>query len=323
MSKAYVIGIDIGGTNTVIGAVDARGNVVSSISLKTQSKATFEEYIDDIYCETIAMLKAHEIQMSEIQGIGVGAPNANFYNGTIENAANLRWKGILPLADLLNHKFEVPVACTNDANAAAIGEMTYGAAKGMKNFIMITLGTGVGSGIVTNGQLLYGSDGFAGELGHVTVKHNNGRLCGCGRSGCLECYCSATGVARTAREMLELTSIPSSLREIEISSITSKDVYEAAMAGDVMAKDIFDFTGKVLGEAFSNFVAFSAPEAIILFGGLAKSGDLLLRPIKESMENNILFIWKDKVKIITSELKDTDAAVLGASALGWEADKKY
>lgn len=323
MNRSYVLGIDIGGTNTVIGVVDARGNVIGATSLKTQIRSSFSEYVEDIHHETLNLLGTLDINIDEIQGIGVGAPNANFYNGTIENAANLRWKGVLPLADELHDKFGIPVACTNDANAAAIGEMTYGAAKGMKNFIMITLGTGVGSGIVANGQLLYGSNGFAGELGHVTVKRNNGRLCGCGRSGCLECYCSATGVARTAREMLEFSSEPSQLRNLELSEITSKDVYDAAIAGDKVAIQVFNYTGKVLGEAFSNFVTFSAPEAIILFGGLAKSGDLLLRPIKKHMEENMLFVWKDKVKVLLSELKDTDAAVLGASALGWEADKKY
>lgn len=323
MNRSYVLGIDIGGTNTVIGVVDARGNVIGATSLKTQIRPSFSEYVEDIHHETLNLLGTLDINIDEIQGIGVGAPNANFYNGTIENAANLRWKGVLPLADELHDKFGIPVACTNDANAAAIGEMTYGAAKGMKNFIMITLGTGVGSGIVANGQLLYGSNGFAGELGHVTVKRNNGRLCGCGRSGCLECYCSATGVARTAREMLEFSSEPSQLRNLELSEITSKDVYDAAIAGDKVAIQVFNYTGKVLGEAFSNFVTFSAPEAIILFGGLAKSGDLLLRPIKKHMEENMLFVWKDKVKVLLSELKDTDAAVLGASALGWEADKKY
>lgn len=323
MNRSYVLGIDIGGTNTVIGVVDARGNVIGATSLKTQSRPIFSEYVEDIHHETLNLLGTLDINIDEIQGIGVGAPNANFYNGTIENAANLRWKGVLPLADELHDKFGIPVACTNDANAAAIGEMTYGAAKGMKNFIMITLGTGVGSGIVANGQLLYGSNGFAGELGHVTVKRNNGRLCGCGRSGCLECYCSATGVARTAREMLEFSSEPSQLRNLDLSEITSKDVYDAAIAGDKVAIQVFNYTGKVLGEAFSNFVTFSAPEAIILFGGLAKSGDLLLRPIKKHMEDNMLFVWKDKVKVLLSELKDPDAAVLGASALGWEADKKY
>lgn len=323
MNRSYVLGIDIGGTNTVIGVVDARGNVIGATSLKTQIRPSFSEYVEDIHHETLNLLGTLDINIDEIQGIGVGAPNANFYNGTIENAANLRWKGVLPLADELHDKFGIPVACTNDANAAAIGEMTYGAAKGMKNFIMITLGTGVGSGIVANGQLLYGSNGFAGELGHVTVKRNNGRLCGCGRSGCLECYCSATGVARTAREMLEFSTEPSQLRNLDLSEITSKDVYDAAIAGDKVAIQVFNYTGKVLGEAFSNFVTFSAPEAIILFGGLAKSGDLLLRPIKKHMEENMLFVWKDKVKVLLSELKDTDAAVLGASALGWEADKKY
>lgn len=323
MSKTYVLGIDIGGTNTVVGVVDARGNVIGATSLRTQSRPTFGEYVADIHTETMKLLDSLDISTDDVQGIGVGAPNANFYNGTIENAANLRWKGILPLARELYGRFGIPVACTNDANAAAIGEMTYGAAKGMKNFIMITLGTGVGSGIVANGQLLYGCDGFAGELGHVTVRRNNGRLCGCGRTGCLECYCSATGVARTAREMLELGSEPSLLRNLEISEITSKDVYDAAVAGDKVAARIFDYTGKVLGEAFSNFVTFSAPEAIILFGGLAKSGDFLLRPVRKYMEENMLFVWKDKVKVLMSELKDTDAAVLGASALGWEADKKY
>lgn len=323
MNKSYVLGIDIGGTNTAVGVVDARGNVIGATNLRTQSKPTFEEYIEEIFVETSKLLESLKISLDEIQGIGVGAPNANYYNGTIENAANLRWKGILPLVDELYEKFGVPAACTNDANAAAIGEMTYGAAKGMKNFIMITLGTGVGSGIVANGQLLYGCDGFAGELGHVTVKRNNGRLCGCGRTGCLECYCSATGVARSAREILELDSKPSLLRNIPLEDITSKDVYDAAISGDEIAKHIFDYTGKILGEAFTNFVAFSAPEAIILFGGLAKAGDLLLRPIKDAMEDNILFVWKDKVPVLLSELKDTDAAVLGASALGWEADKKF
>lgn len=212
---------------------------------------------------------------------------------------------------------------TNDANAAALGEMTYGAARGMKDFIMITLGTGVGSGIVINGQLVYGHDGFAGELGHVIRKPNNGRVCGCGRTGCLEAYCSATGVARTAREFIELRSEPSTLRNLEIESITSKDVYDAAIAGDKMAKDIFTYTGTMLGEAFADFIAFSSPQAIILFGGLAKSGDLLLKPIKEALDKNILATFKGKTKIILSELKESDAAVLGASALGWEAKYRY
>lgn len=319
MNKPYVFGIDVGGTNTVIGIVDARGNVIGSNSIKTASYPVFEEYIDAIYNAAEAILREHDITIDEIQGIGVGAPNANYYTGTIENAANLIWKGSLPLCDMISKKFGVPTICTNDANAAAIGEMTYGAARGMKNFIMITLGTGVGSGIVVDGKLLYGSDGFAGELGHVIVKRQNGRMCGCGRTGCLECYCSATGVARTAREFLELSTGDSILRAKPLEEITSKDVYDAAIQGDELAKEIFEFTGEILGQAFADFVAFSAPEAIILFGGLAKAGNLLFDPIKRSMENNMLYVWKDKVKVIPSELKDADAAVLGASALGWEA----
>ena len=217
-------------------------------------------------------------------------------------------------------KFNIPVAITNDANAAAIGEMTYGAARGMKDFIMITLGTGVGSGIVVNGQLVYGHDGFAGELGHVIVKRNNGRSCGCGRCGCLEAYASATGVARTAREFLDARAgEPSLLRSMDVDSITSKDVYDAAIAGDKLAKDVFDFTGNILGEAFADFITFSSPEAIILFGGLSKSGDLLMKPLKEAMDRNTLSIYRGKVKLLLSELKESDAAVLGASALGWEA----
>lgn len=318
MNKQYVLGIDIGGTNTVIGVVDARGNVMGVTSIKTQKQACFSDYIDDIYEESQKLIESLNVSDS-IQGIGVGAPNANYYSGTIENAANLRWKGSLPLSQLLSDKFGLPVACTNDANAAAIGEMTYGAARGMKNFVMITLGTGLGSGIVANGQVLYGSDGFAGELGHIIVKRNNGRLCGCGRIGCLECYCSATGVARTAREFLDRDESPSMLRKIPVDEITSKDVYDAAVKGDSIAKEIFDYTGRILGEAFADFAVFSSPEAFIIFGGLAKAGNLLIDPIKEAMEKNILFLWRNKIKILRSELKDTDAAVLGASALGWEA----
>ncbi|MDE6288456.1 MAG: ROK family protein, partial [Muribaculaceae bacterium] len=244
---------------------------------------------------------------------------ANYFTGMIEDGVNLPWPTPLPLAKLVEEKFGIPVAITNDANAAAIGEMTYGAARGMKDFIMITLGTGVGSGIVINGQVVYGHDGFAGELGHVIVKRNNGRLCGCGRTGCLEAYCSATGVARTAREFLEIRSEPSLLRNLDIDQITSKDVYDAAVSGDKLAKDVFEYTGNILGEAFANMMVFSSPAAFILFGGLAKSGDLLLKPLRESMDRNMMSIFKGKAKVMLSELKEADAAVLGASALGWEA----
>ncbi len=318
MSKPYVIGIDMGGTNTVFGIVDARGVVLASSSIKTQKYNNITDYIDELYNETMKLVEANDA-VDKIYGIGVGAPNANYFTGMIEDGVNLPWPTPVPFAKLLSDKFGIPVAITNDANAAAIGEMTYGAARGLKNFIMITLGTGVGSGIVINGQLVYGHDGFAGELGHVIMKRNNGRLCGCGRTGCLEAYCSATGVARTAREFLEARNDDSSLRNIPTEDITSKDVYDAAISGDQLAKDVFEFTGNMLGEAFADFTVFSSPEAIILFGGLAKSGELLLKPLRNSMEKNMMGIFKGKVKILLSELKEADAAVLGASALGWEA----
>ena len=318
MSKPYVLGIDIGGTNTVFGIVDARGVVLASSAIKTQKHNNINDYIDEFYTEIMRLLDLNDA-VDKIHGIGIGAPNANYFTGIIEDGVNLPWPTPIPLAQIVSEKFGIPVAITNDANAAAIGEMTYGAARGLKDFIMITLGTGVGSGIVINGQLVYGHDGFAGELGHVIMKRNNGRLCGCGRTGCLEAYCSATGVARTAREFLEARTDESLLRNIPTEDITSKDVYDAAVAGDKLAQDVFEFTGNLLGEAFADFTVFSSPEAIILFGGLAKSGDLLLKPLRNSMEKNMMGIFKGKVRILLSELKEADAAVLGASALGWEA----
>ncbi|MCM1111397.1 MAG: ROK family protein [Clostridium sp.] len=318
MSKPYVIGIDMGGTNTVFGIVDARGTVIASNSIKTKKHSDINDYIDELYTETMRLVKAHDA-VDKIHGIGIGAPNANYFTGMIEDGVNLPWPTPIPLARMLSDKFGIPVAITNDANAAAIGEMTYGAARGLKDFIMITLGTGVGSGIVVNGQMVYGHDGFAGELGHCIVKRSNGRLCGCGRAGCLETYCSATGVARTAREFLEIRDEPSILREMSVEDITSKDVYDAAIAGDKLAQDVFNYTGRILGEALADFTVFTAPEAFVLFGGLAKSGELLFKPVREAMEKNMLSIWKGKVKVLASELKEADAAVLGASALGWEA----
>ena len=317
IEKPYVVGMDIGGTNTVFGIVDQRGNVLATDSIKTQAYTKIEDYVDAV-CEKLIPLIESMGGVEKIKGMGVGAPNGNFYNGTIEFAPNLPWKGVIPLAALFEEKIGVPTALTNDANAAAIGEMTYGAARGMKDFIMITLGTGVGSGIVINGQLVYGHDGFAGELGHVVVRRENGRLCGCGRRGCLETYCSATGVARTAREFLVARPEPSLLRDIPAEDIVSKDVYDAAVKGDKLAQDIFEFTGRILGEALSDFIAFSSPEAIVLFGGLAKSGDYIMKPIKKALDENILKIYEGKTKLLVSELKDADAAVLGASALGWE-----
>ncbi len=318
MSKPYVIGIDMGGTNTVFGIVDARGTVIASNSIKTRKHNNINDYIDELYTETMRLLEANDA-VDKIHGIGVGAPNANYFTGMIEDGVNLPWPTPIPFAKMLSDKFGIPVAITNDANAAAIGEMTYGAARGIRDFIMITLGTGVGSGIVVNGQLVYGHDGFAGELGHMIIKRNNGRLCGCGRSGCLETYCSATGVARTAREFLEIRNEPSLLREIPIENITSKDVYDAAVAGDPLAKDVFEYTGQILGEALADFTVFTSPEAFVIFGGLAKAGELLFRPVRTNMEKNMLSIYKNKVKVLASELKEADAAVLGASALGWEA----
>ena len=287
------------------------------ISIKTNKHQRIEDYIQDLHQAFLSLVESQNLD-GEIVGIGVGAPNANYFKGTIEGAVNLPWKGVVPFVKLMEEVFHTPVRITNDANAAAIGEMTYGVARGVKDFIMITLGTGVGSGIVANGQLVYGSDGNAGELGHVIVRPN-GRLCGCGRSGCLETYTSATGVARTAREFLELQRVESLLRRIPVQDITSKDVYDAAMAGDALAKEIFEYTGKILGEAFASFVAFSSPKMIVLFGGLTHAGDLIMRPIKEAMEDNLLNIYKGKVELLLSQLNEADAAILGASALGWEA----
>lgn len=316
MEKPYVVGIDIGGTNTVFGIVDARGTILCSSSIKTQAYDDVNNYADAV-CNNLLPLIESVGGKEKIKGIGVGAPNGNYYNGTIEFAPNLPWKGVIRLADMIEERLEIPTALTNDANAAAIGEMTYGVARGMKDFIMITLGTGVGSGIVINGQMVYGHDGFAGELGHTIIRRG-GRPCGCGRRGCLETYCSATGVARTAREFLAERTEPSLLRQIPVEEITSKDVYDAAVKGDKLALDIFDFTGTILGESLADAIAFSSPEAIVLFGGLAKSGEYLMKPLLKALNENVLNIYKGKTKVLISELKDSDAAVLGASALGWE-----
>ena len=317
MAKPYVIGIDMGGTNTAFGIVDARGNVIASDSIKTGKHSNFDDYVDELY-EAIMRIVADADAVDKINGIGIGAPNGNYFTGMIEDVINLPWPTPIPLAQLISDKFGIPCLITNDANAAAIGEMTYGAARGLKDFIMITLGTGVGSGIVVNGQLVYGHDGSAGELGHVIMKRNNGRMCGCGRAGCLEAYCSATGVARTAREFLEIRDEESLLRDYDIETITSKDVYDCAVKGDKLAIDIFNYTGTILGEALADFVTFSSPEAFVIFGGLTKSGDYIMNPIREAFDKNIMKVFKGKVKILISELKESDAAVLGASALGWE-----
>lgn len=316
--KPYVIGLDLGGTNSVFGIVDRRGTIIATTSVKTQEQNDVEVYVDNC-CTALKKIIEEVGGIEKIQAMGIGAPDANYYTGIIDNPANLPWKGEIPLAKMFSDRLGIPVALTNDANAAAIGEMAYGAAKGMKNFIMITLGTGVGSGIVVNGQVVYGSDGFAGELGHVIVdKSSEARSCGCGRKGCLETYCSATGVARTAKMIVSSSERPTLLRNIPLDEITSKDVAIAAGQGDEVAKEIFEYTGKILGEACADFAAFSSPEAFIFFGGLTKAGDLLMDPIKKAYDENVLFLYKNKAQMIVSELDDAGAAVLGASALGWE-----
>jgi glucokinase len=315
--EALVIGIDIGGTGTKFGIVDRNGNVLFSSEISTKKHKEIGTFMDDLHNSLYPLIQKAGGQ-GRIKGIGVGAPNGNFYTGTIEYAPNLPWKGIIPLAKLIEDKFRLPVALTNDANAAAIGEMMYGAAQGMKDFIMITLGTGVGSGIVANGQLIYGHDGFAGELGH-TIIIPDGRLHeGTGKYGSLESYASATGVMLTAIEMLEKSNEESLLRNVPKEELDSKKVYDAAILGDKLAKQIFEYTGKILGLALANFTMFSSPQAIILFGGLTKAGDYILKPTKEHMEANLIQVFQNKVKILVSHLKESDAAILGASALAWE-----
>jgi glucokinase len=318
MEKPYVIGIDLGGTNTIFGIVDARGTILQSGSIKTGAYPEIDAYINALSEGLLPIIE--KVGGKEfIKGIGVGAPMGNYFSGCIENAVNLPWKGIIPLARLLSDKTGgIPVTVTNDANAAAMGEMAYGAARGMKDFIVIALGTGVGSGIVIGGRLVYGHDGFAGELGHVIMRRENGRMCGCGRPGCLEAYTSATGVARTAKELLMTRTDASLLRNLEPETISSKDVYEAAIKGDKLSIEIFELTGEILGEAFADFIAFSTPEAIILFGGLTKAGDLLMNPIQRSLDKHVLTGFAGKTKLLFSQLKESDAAILGASALGWE-----
>lgn len=317
--KPYVIGLDLGGTNSVFGIVDSRGEIKATTAIKTQAYNQVEDYVK-ASVEALQVIIDEVGGIDTIQGMGIGAPNANYYEGTIEYAPNLVWAhdSVVPLASMFEQALGVPVAITNDANAAAVGEMTYGVARGMKNFIMLTLGTGVGSGIVVNGQLVYGCDGFAGELGHVIMRRENGRPCGCGRKGCLEAYCSATGVARTAREMLAKTDEPSLLRNLKPEDITSLDVSLAANKGDKIALEVYAFTGEMLGEACADFAAFSSPEAFVFFGGLTKAGELIMKPIRESYDRHVFHAFKGKAKFLVSSLDGSSAAVLGASAIGWD-----
>ena len=314
------IGIDLGGTGTKFGIVDRNGNILFSGEISTRGHKDVQAFIDELHKALYPLIEKAG-GTGRIKGIGLGAPNGNFYSGTIEYAPNLPWKGIIPLAKMTEDKFKLPVILTNDANAAAVGEMMYGAAKGMKDFIMITLGTGVGSGIVANGQLVLGHDGFAGELGHTIIFPGGRFHPGSGAYGSLEVYASATGVTKTAIEYLENRPDEESLlRAYDKDKINSKIVYECAMKGDQIALDVYQFTGKVLGLSLANFVMFSSPEAIILFGGLTKAGDLILKPTQESMEENLIQVFKNKVKILVSHLKESDAAILGASALVWDKD---
>lgn len=318
MSQQLAVGIDIGGTNTKFGIVDRRGNILCDGRMLTNQHEDVHGFLDELH-ENLSVLIAQVGGIENIRGIGVGAPNGNFYTGNIEYAPNLRWKGVIPLAKLLAEKFGVPAVLTNDANAAALGEFQYGAARSMRDFIVITLGTGVGSGIVANGQLIYGHDGFAGELGHCIVLPGGRFHPGTGAHGSLEAYASATGVTNTALEFLaNRPDTKSILRDYPKEEINSKVIYEAAMKGDPLAVEVYEFTGKILGEALANFVMFSSPEAIILFGGLTKAGDMIMKPVREHMEKNLLPIFQNKVKLVFSELKESDAAILGASALAWE-----
>ncbi len=314
----YAIGIDIGGTTSKFGIVNHRGEITNKGDISSTTHTDIAKFIDQLYEELEPALKTIG-GLDAIKGIGVGAPNGNYYTGTIEYAPNLQWKGVIPLAKLITKKFKKPCSLTNDANAAAVGEMMYGAARGMKDFIMITLGTGVGSGIVANGHLIYGHDGFAGELGHTVIRPGGRLHWGTGMRGTLETYASATGIGLTAKELLtEKSNEESLLRKLGNKELTSKHVYEAALKGDSIAKEVFKLTGQILGEALANFVMFSSPEAIILFGGVIKAGKIIMDPVKENMEKNLLPIFQNKVKLLFSELRESDAAILGASALVWE-----
>lgn len=316
-SNEFAVGVDIGGTNTKYGIVNHRGEIIEKGDLRTDAYKTVDVFMDALHKVLSPIIEKHQ-KDGKVKGVGIGAPNGNYYTGTIEYAPNLQWKGVIPVAKLITEKFGLPCALTNDANAAAVGEMNYGAARGMRDFIMITLGTGVGSGIVANGQLILGHDGFAGELGHTTVRPGGRKHRSTGLYGSLEAYCSATGIAMTAIELLEQSKEDSILRKHDVNKIDAKIVYECAVKGDKIAKEVYRFTGQILGEALADFIMFSSPEAIILFGGVIKAGDLLMEPTKDHMEKNLLPIFQNKVKLIFSELKEADAAILGASALVWD-----
>lgn len=316
--KSYSIGIDIGGTNTGFGLVDEKGNIISTTSISTKDFDIVENYLDEIVKHIILLIERCE-DKSLLKGVGIGAPNGNYYNGTIEHAPNLKFHGIIPVKEYIETKlkgkgYDLKVTLTNDANAAAIGEMIYGGAKGIKNFIMITLGTGVGSGIVVDGKVVYGADGFAGEVGH-TIVQPEGRMCGCGRRGCVETYSSVTGLRKTALELINNTKTKSSLREITQENIGGKAIYNAAINGDKLALKCFEITAKMLAIGMANAVAVTSPEKIFLFGGLTKAGDLLMTPLKKYFEESLFVVFQNKIDLEISHLDENTAAILGAAAL--------
>jgi glucokinase len=316
MAKIEVtLGIDIGGTNTVLGFVTHSGSILAESSMATNSSEPADLFVARLHVKIKEMLEKVG-ETCELKGIGIGAPNANYYKGTVEFPPNLQWEGVTDLVNMIRQYYNVPVAITNDANAAAIGEMKFGAAKGMKHFIVITLGTGLGSGIIVDGKMVYGHDGFAGEIGHVIVDVN-GRMCGCGRRGCLETYVSAGGICRTVFELLAERKEESELRNVGFNQLTSKMISDAALRGDVIALAAFEETGRILGWKLADAVAHTSPEAIILFGGLSAAGELLLNPTRRYMEEYMLNIFKNKVKLLSSGLREGNTAVLGASALMW------
>jgi len=309
MKKKLALGVDIGGTNSVFGLCDEHGTVYYEETLATRDCATPEILVEKIHSRITEIGYANHLQ-----GIGIGAPNGNYFSGTIEFAPNLKWKGIIPLARLFEYRFKCKAILTNDANAAAIGEMIYGNARDLKDFVLITLGTGLGSGVVVNGQMIYGHDGFAGEYGHVRVVPN-GRKCGCGRNGCLETYVSATGVVRSVTELESENKANSKL--LLLDEIRAENVFNLASEGDLFASEIIEFTEKTLGSALADFACFTSPAAYVLFGGIAQSGASFARKVKQYMEENLLNIYKDKIDIRISDLHDKNAAVLGSSSLVW------
>ena len=317
--KDVVAGIDIGGTNIIFGLVDDTGNVIAEERLKTVDYPDVKDYVSAQHSALDAMVRGNPGH--RLAGVGIGAPNANYHKGTIELAPNLAWKGVVPLAEMMTAKAGTPVYLTNDANAAAMGEMIFGGARDMKDFIVLTLGTGLGSGIVVNGEVVYGHTGFAGELGHMIIVPD-GRECGCGRKGCYETYASASGLVRTVLNLMSVMRQDSVLRELPPSELTSRRIVEEAVKGDGIALEALNYTARMLGVGITNAITFSSPEAVFLFGGLVKAGDILLDPVRKYVDQNVMPIFRGRVKILPSKVSESNAAVLGAAALAWNALRK-